>query len=204
MFTHVDELLARFQLMDRADEATRTLSGGLRRRLELARALLPEPEVLLLDEPTIGLDPESRRELWQLLRAFRDAGLTILLATNDVQEAERECDQVNFMHKGKLVAGGKPDELKRGLRHDSVRLDCVNGRAAELAGTVNSWPEVGRAVAAGPVLHVTVDDANAFVPRLFAAGAGGIRNIHIEPATLEDAYFEITGASLQADGEAQA
>jgi len=237
----VEQALERFALAGRAREPVRALSGGLKRRLELARALLPEPELLLLDEPTTGLDPDSRRAFWEHLRGARHRGsffpptrpgklvesgghpqtpasgapplwtprpttgpnaespLTILLATNDVLEAERQCDTVAFLHHGRLVAQGTPEELKRGLKHDSVRLWCQDGLAATLSNEIAGWPGVGQITAAGAVLHVTVDDVQAFVPRLFQAGGDGIRSIRIETSTLEDAYFQVARTSLSAE-----
>ena len=199
----IDELLERFGLAERARDDVRTLSGGLRRRLELARALIPSPQVLLLDEPTTGLDPDSRRALWEHLRASRNEGLALLLATNDVLEAERECDSVAFLHQGHLVAQGTPAELKGGLKHDSVRVECKDGRASALSDIVAGWPGVGRVTCADSVLHVTVDDASSFVPRLFQADADGIRAIRIDTSTLEDAYFQVAGSPLSATGEGE-
>ena len=197
----VDGLLEQFGLAERSRDAVGTLSGGLRRRLELARALVPSPQVLLLDEPSTGLDPDSRRALWQHLRSARAAGVTLLLATNDVHEAERECDTVVFLHQGRVIAEGTPAALKGDLKHDAVRVECGDGAAAELAEAVASWPGVGRVTAADSLVHVTVDDVSVFVPKLFQARADGIRAIRIEPSTLEDAYFEIAGAALSSTAE---
>ncbi len=202
MRRRIDSLLQRFGLAERAGDSIGTLSGGLRRRVELARALLPEPSLLLLDEPTTGLDPDARRSFWEQLQTVRGEGLTLLLATNDVQEAERVCDTVAFLHHGRLVAEGTPAELKRGLKSDSVRLECSEdgggGQAAELAARVRDWPGVGAATTAGAIVHITVDDVSAFVPRLFQNDAALIRNLHIQASTLEDAYFQIAGETLQA------
>lgn len=192
----VENLLEQFGLSSRAKDAVGTLSGGLRRRLELTRALVPSPKVLLLDEPSSGLDPESRRTLWEHLRAARATGVTLLLATHDVIEAERECDIVVFLHEGKLVAQGPPAELKAGLRPDAVLVECNAGMAAQLTATIAEWPGVGRVTSADSVLHVTVDEVSSFVPRLFQAGGSDIRSIRIDPSTLEDAYFELAGTSL--------
>jgi ABC-2 type transport system ATP-binding protein len=200
----VESALGGFGLAARGRDAVRTLSGGLRRRLELARALLPSPEVLLLDEPTTGLDPDSRRAFWELLHSFGGAQtspLTILTATNDVLEAERECDTVAFLSNGRLVAQGTPDELKRGLRHDSVRVECVDGRAVGLSQQIAGWPGVGRVTSAGSILQVTVDDVSSFVPRLFQTDPQAIHTIRIEPSTLEDAYFVVAGSPLRAELE---
>ena len=197
----IDSLLARFGLGERAGDTVGTLSGGLRRRLELARALLPEPALLLLDEPSTGLDPDSRRALWEHLHEVRAGGVTLLFATNDVTEAERECDTVAFLHQGRLVAQGEPAELKAGLKRDAVLLECNDGRAATLSREIAGWPGVGQITPAGATLHVTVDDVSAFVPRLFQAGGDGIRAIRMEPSTLEDAYFDIAGAPLHRSEE---
>jgi hypothetical protein len=99
------------------------------------------------------------------------------------------------------VARGAPAELKRGLLHDAVLVECVDGKAATLGSAVEGWPGVGRVTSSNGVLHVTVDDVSAFVPRLFQLEPEGIRGIRIEPSTLEDAYFEIAGASLHAAAE---
>ena len=132
----------------------------------------------------------------------RTSPLTILAATNDVLEAERECDTVAFLYHGKLVAQGTPDELKRGLRDDSVRVECVDGRAAALSQQIADWPGVGRVTSAGSILHATVDDVSSFVPRLFQTDPQAIHTIRIEPSTLEDAYFEVAGSPLSPREEA--
>ena len=197
----IETLLDQFELTPRTRDAVGTLSGGLRRRLELARALLHEPQVLLLDEPTTGLDPDSKRAFWEHLRSVRGDSLALLLATNDVLEAERECDTVAFLHQGRLVAQGSPTELKGGLKHDSVRVECIDGRAQAISIAIAGWPGVGRVTCIDAVLHVTVDEASSFVPRLFQTEADGIHTIQIERSTLEDAYFQVAGASLSRPSE---
>ncbi|MEX2081266.1 MAG: ABC transporter ATP-binding protein, partial [Dehalococcoidia bacterium] len=185
-------LLEQFGLGGRSRDPISALSGGMRRRLEVVRALLHNPELLLLDEPTTGVDPDERRALWDSLLA--DPGQrTVLLATNDLPEADRACDRVAFIRDGQVVAAGTPAELKQGLRRDSVRLDWPAASDADLA-TIGAWPECGSVNREGTEVLVSVDDAAAFVPRLFALAGGSIRGVRIDAASLEDAYFVHAGA----------
>ena len=195
----IADTLERFDLADRARQPTRTLSGGLKRRLELARALLSQPRLLLLDEPTSGLDPDARLALWERLRQANADGATLILATNIVAEAEEHCHAVAFLDHGRLVAQGSPAELKRDLRHDSVQVDWPDCAQSGLAA-VAALPGVGKATWLPPVLHVTVDSASASVPQLFALAGDAIRGIRIRESTLEDAYFQIVGSPLSPEG----
>ena len=196
----ITALLESAGLAERARSPVSTLSGGMKRRLELARVLLPSPELILLDEPTTGLDPDAEAALWARLLEANRAGATIVLATNKVNEAEKHCGRVAFIHRGRLAAEGAPAELKAGLKRDAVWVEWP-GFTEALAGEIGAWEGVGRLTWAHPTLHATVDAASAFVPRLFQAAGDGIRAVRIRESTLEDAYFDIVGASL-ADGEA--
>ncbi len=187
------ELLARFGLAERNNDATGSLSGGMRRRLEVARALLHQPDLLLLDEPTTGVDPGERRALWTALLEGRGQR-TILLATNDLAEADAVCDRVAFIRAGKVAALGTPAELKAGLRRESLRLTWDDA-AAETGAKLAAWPGVGDVARDGSEFVLSVDDAASLVPRLFAEFGGAIRAVRIAPATLEDAYFRHAGSS---------
>ncbi|MTV24115.1 ATP-binding cassette domain-containing protein [Nitriliruptoraceae bacterium ZYF776] len=127
----IAELLTRFDLEDAADRPTSTLSGGMRRKLDLAMTLVGRPEVIFLDEPTTGLDPRSRRELWQAVRDLRDAGTTILLTTQYLEEADHLADRIAVLDHGRIVAEGTPAELKRRIPGGHVELHLPDLGALE-------------------------------------------------------------------------
>ncbi|MGI8927818.1 MAG: ATP-binding cassette domain-containing protein [Tepidiformaceae bacterium] len=185
-------LLDAFGLATRTRDRVATLSGGMRRRLETARALLHGPELLLLDEPTTGVDPAERRALWAALLDVRGPSRTVLLATNDLSEADAVCDRVAFLREGFVIATGTPTELKRGLRREAVRVTWDAPTERQLAEVAAIAGE-GRVTRQGEIVHITVDEAEAFVPRLFAVAPGAIRSVSIERSTLEDAYFQHVG-----------
>jgi ABC-2 type transport system ATP-binding protein len=185
------ELLATFGLGERARDPVGTLSGGMRRRLEVARALMHRPELLILDEPTTGVDAEERAVLWANLRAASD-GVTILLATNDLVEADAVCDRVAFLRAGRVVASGTPAELKTGLRRESVRVTWHNFDSNVLP-RLAALPGTGEITQDGDTTIVATDDAASFVPRMFELTPGLIRSVAIGSASLEDAYFQHVG-----------
>jgi ABC-type multidrug transport system ATPase subunit len=191
----VDGLLAHVGLEDRAGAYAGTLSGGMKRRLELARALVSEPQLLLLDEPTLALDPDSKRRLWEHLLEANARGCTLLLATNDVYEAERSCGTVALLDHGRLVAEGAPSDLKRDLRRDAVRIEWKDGASA-LAEALRTWEGVGAVRVAGRVTHVSVDGASAFLARAFREHGERIHSVQIEETTLEDVYFQLVGRPI--------
>jgi len=188
----VPQLLEAFGLGERIDDSISSLSGGMRRRLEMVRALLHDPHLLLLDEPTTGIDPDERRALWDALLNRERGTRTILLATNDLAEADNVCDEVAFLRLGQVVASGSPEALKRGLKRESVRLVWDSPDEADLA-KVAAWPDTGELTQDAGEIHITVDDAAAFVPRLFSIAPHAIRSIRIEQSSLEDAYFRHVG-----------
>ena len=133
----LDELLTRFALRDRASERTERLSGGLRRRVELAKGMIHHPRLLLLDEPSTGLDPAVRKELWQYLEQLRDEQqATIVLTTHYLDEADR-ANRIAIINEGQLVACGAPDDLRRELGGDSITIETVDGD--ELASAIREF-----------------------------------------------------------------
>ena len=190
-------LLGLVGLAARSGDAVETLSGGFKRRLELVRAVLPHPELLLLDEPSLGLDPNAKASLWTMLEQINAEGTALLVATNDVTEAERYCPRVAFLNGGRVVSDGSPAQLKQNLRRDAVRVEW-GGAPDGIAEMLMQWPGVGQVAWTPPLLHATVDDASSFVPRLFALVEGAIQSIRIRESTLEDAYFQHVGVPLDA------
>ena len=187
-------------LADRAGDSCGELSGGLRRRLDVQRALLHEPELLILDEPTLSLDLDSARAIHDRLRAAGAAGAAVLLSTNDVREAEALADRVAFLAEGRVIALGSPAELAAGLRSDSVILQwpaCTEEQAREIGG----WDGVGGVRRAPPGLHATVDSAADFLPAAFGRFGGAISGVRIRQSGLADAWFQLAGSALDpADG----
>ncbi|MFN0145294.1 MAG: ABC transporter ATP-binding protein [Dehalococcoidia bacterium] len=192
----IQALLTQFGLAGRINDPIGSLSGGMRRRLEIVRALLHEPDLVLLDEPTTGVDPGERRALWAALLSNR-GDRTILLATNDLSEAEQVCDEVCFLRNGRVVAAGTPAGLKRGLLRESVSIR-TDGLTTVQLEQISAWPGSGELAFDGSLIRVTVDDAATFVPRLFALAPGTVKSISVEPTTLEDAYFRIVGERVLA------
>ncbi|HVF61223.1 MAG TPA: ATP-binding cassette domain-containing protein [Thermoanaerobaculia bacterium] len=191
------EQLARFGLAERAGERAATLSGGLRRRVEIAKALLHAPRLLLLDEPSSGLDPGARRDLWDVLAGLRSAGVTVLLTTHHMDEADR-CDRLALLDGGAIVAEGAPTVLKDGIGGDVVTLgaDDPDGLAAELAAR---FPELAPRVADGPggrQVRLERERAHELVPRLAEAFPGRLAAVTVARPTLEDVFLQRTGHPL--------
>jgi ABC-2 type transport system ATP-binding protein len=183
-------MLERVGLSDRAREKAETFSGGMQRRLELAKGLLHGPRVLLLDEPTTGLDPGARRDVWQYLRMLRDQEqVTVLVTTHLMEEAER-CDRLAILNEGRLVALGTPAELKREIGGDVIVLDAREPEALSLRIQSKFHIEV-RVV--GGQLRIEKDHAHRFVTDLVEAFPGEIDAVSISKPSLEDVFIRRTG-----------
>lgn len=194
--SRVDDLLEALSLADRADSRVGTLSGGLARRTDLARGLLHAPALLLLDEPTTGLDTLARRELWGTLDALR-ATSAQLVATHLMDEAER-CDRVVVLHEGQVVADATPDALRATLGGDTLWLDTPD--ASALAARLVSDGLNARAV--GRQVLVTTDDAAGWLTRLYPAP--DVTGAAVRRPTLEDAVAAATGVPLPSPTEVPA
>jgi ABC-2 type transport system ATP-binding protein len=195
-----DELLERFRLTERAHARVDTLSGGMAQRLMVARALAHAPAVLFLDEPTTGLDPQSRLALWELLSDLHAEGQTILLTTHYMEEADRLSDRVAIMDGGRLLALGTPTELKRSV--DASTLVCVTaeGRLGQLAAVLGEVPGVRHAGARDGVVEIVANGANGLLHRLVrAADQHGwqLSEVTVTEPTLETVFIALTGEDVR-------
>jgi ABC-2 type transport system ATP-binding protein len=190
-------MLELIELSDRAEERVEGWSGGMRRRLELARALVHEPQVLLMDEPTQGLDEASFRKFWAHLKSLRQArGLTVLLTTHRPEEAE-QCDCLAILNAGKLVALDSPRSLAARMGGDVITIEAE--RPAEVAQALRDRFELSGALVEGSI-QVERREGHALIPRLVEAfPPGRLRSVSLRRPTLADVFLKLTGHSLGAD-----
>ncbi|MHB8215254.1 MAG: ABC transporter ATP-binding protein [Candidatus Sulfotelmatobacter sp.] len=187
----IQEILARVGLLDRAKELVETFSGGMQRRIELAKGLLHHPGVLLLDEPTTGLDPGARRDLWQYLQMLRDEErVSVLVTTHLMEEAER-CDRLAIMNEGNLVALGTPAELKAEIGGDVILLDAAHDAGA-LAEHIRARFHVETTVLENQV-RMEREGAHRFVTEIVEAFPGEIEALSVSKPALEDVFIRRTG-----------
>jgi ABC-2 type transport system ATP-binding protein len=195
------ELLDRLGLGEAADRRAGTLSGGTRRRLDIAMGLVHRPSVLFLDEPTTGLDPEIRADLWaEITRLARDEGLTILLTTHYLEEADQVASRLAIVERGRVVAEGRPDELKAGLRGDAVAVGLRrpegNGRATLALERV---PGVREVTLDGLALRARVEEGATAVPAVLSAleSAGvAVASVTVSRPSLDDVYLQRVGRAF--------
>lgn len=184
------ELLERYRLADRAGDLAETLSGGLRRRLELAKSLLHEPKLLLLDEPTVGLDPGGRKDFWDHLCALRaERGMTILLTTHLMEEADR-CERLAILDRGRVIAEGAPDSLKAAIGGDVISIATADPEALAQALRERFGVEASRL---DGELRLERPQGHAFIPQIVEAFPGMIQSVKLGRPTLEDAFVHYTG-----------
>jgi ABC-2 type transport system ATP-binding protein len=184
------EVMERLVIADRADSIVETLSGGLQRRVELAKGLLHRPEILILDEPSTGLDPGARLDLWRYLQKLRETdGVTILLTTHLIEEADR-CDRVAILNEGLIVAIGTPDSLKEAIGGDVVTIS--SREPDKLSRLIVEKFGVQPAVFNGK-LRIEKQNAHAFVSNVAETFSGAIESVTLSKPTLEDVFIARTG-----------
>ncbi len=185
-----EEVLQQLGLVDRRSDLTETLSGGLRRRVDLAKGLLHRPRLLLLDEPSTGLDPGARSDLWRYLQQLRDDfGVTIVLTSHLLEEADR-ADRVAVLHLGQIVAQGTPAELRESVGGDSISIECE--RPAELAAKINQ--QFGFQVSVvDDVIRFPCSDGAVGVAQVMQEYSDEVHSIKLGKPTLEDVFIAKTG-----------
>jgi len=199
------ELAELVDIGDALDRRVSTYSGGMKRRLDLAIALVHTPSLLFLDEPTTGLDPSSRVRVWDEVRRLNAAeGMTIFLTTQYLEEADELASRVGIIDRGRLATQGTPADLKRAVGADVVEAD-VHGDIEQAAAAVRALAEIEEVVVAGHVLTIrTANGSAALSPVALALAASGaeVRSLTLRTPTLDDVFLQLTGGHLQAGAEA--
>ena len=198
--SRIDELLDRLGLADRKDDVVKTLSGGLRQRVELAKGLLHSPELLLLDEPSTGVDPAARLQFWEYLCLLRDEeNVTVLLTTHLLEEADK-CGRLGILDRGSLVAEGTPDELKSRIGGEIVSLvgDDPQALADELSQQLAVTPQI-----VDHTVRFEHSQGSQLVARLMEHAQGRIQSVTVSKPTLEDVFIRMTGRRFSEDNSEQ-
>ncbi|MGH9486695.1 MAG: ATP-binding cassette domain-containing protein [Terriglobales bacterium] len=193
-----DELLVEFQLADRRDSMPASFSGGMAQRLQIARAIAHRPTVLFLDEPTAGLDPQSRLAVWDLVRGLRTEGMTVLLTTHYIEEAERLCDQVAIVDHGKILVCDSPARLKQSSGAGAVARVSVERPDPELATRLRALPGVTAVEPLPDGYRVLAQSRDGLAPAVAAAAQGfGLRDFSVQEPSLETIFIRLTGRELR-------
>jgi ABC-2 type transport system ATP-binding protein len=193
-------LLEVFRLADRAKADVATLSGGMAQRLMVARSIVHRPRILFMDEPTTGLDPQSRIALWEIIGQVHGEGQTVLLTTHNMEEADRLCQRLAIMDHGTLLALDTPGALKRTVGGDSVVRMQAGDDPDRLSDHLHDVHGVTSTTVIGEIVQLTVQGADGFLPRVIAeAEAGGfhVRDVSIDEPTLETVFINLTGKDLR-------
>ena len=202
MGRRVAELGELIDLTDALDRPISTYSGGMKRRLDLVAALVHNPEILFLDEPTTGLDPVSRNTVWAEVRRLNtELGMTIFLTTQYLEEADELCGRVGIINQGRIVAEGTPDDLKRSVGADII-IARVDGDPTPLRPVIERLPGVQSVEAHGNELIIATDDGSATISPVAVALNGTdvtVRNLTLRTPTLDDVFLELTGSHIERD-----
>ncbi len=193
------ELIESLELVDCADRKTKTYSGGQKRRLDVGIGLMHLPDLLFLDEPTTGLDPQSRARMWDEVRRLRQSGTTIFLTTHYLEEADALCDHIAIIDHGRIVAEGTPEELKRQVAGDLVVVGA-DGAAERTAGILRNQPFVRELTIEDFAVRLYVDRGETAMPQILRLldGAGlSMTTLSLHRPSLDDVFFRQTGRSLR-------
>ena len=197
-WVRADELLADFRLSERAGAFPDELSGGMAQRVQVARAIAHNPSVLFLDEPTAGLDPQSRLALWEMIEGMHARGITVFLTTHYMEEADSLCDRVAIIDHGEILVLDTPGALKQGVAAETVielRLEAPN---AALVERLAALPGVDSAQASGDSIRVLTASKDGVLPRILAeANNAGLKDMTMTKPTLETVFISLTGRDLR-------
>jgi ABC-2 type transport system ATP-binding protein len=204
MKQRVDELGELIDMGDALDRPIGTYSGGMKRRLDLAAALVHNPAILFLDEPTTGLDPVSRMSVWDEVRRLNaELGMTIFLTTQYLEEADLLCDRVGIIDRGRIVAEGSPDELKHQVGTDVI-VARVDGDAGPLCSVVEALDGVESVEAHGNELVISASNGSAAISPVAVALSTcevAVRDLTLRSPTLDDVFLELTGGHIEHDDD---
>ena len=197
-WSRADQLLADFRLSERAGAFPDELSGGMAQRVQVARAIAHDPSVLFLDEPTAGLDPQSRLALWEMIEGMHARGITVFLTTHYMEEADSLCDRVAIIDHGQILVLDTPDALKRSVSVETVielRLEAPNDQLVE---RLRALPGVASAQPSGDTIRVLTASQDGALPRILAeANAAGLKDMTMTKPTLETVFISLTGRDLR-------
>jgi len=193
----ITAMLELVQLLDRKDSPVRTFSGGMKRRLALARALLHDPQLIYLDEPTLGVDVQSRRAIWDYILSLRDQGKTVLITTNYLEEAQTLCERLAIIDHGQLVALDTPEHLKQSYGGSVVDLELQDPDG--LAEALRTLPGVGEVKQVGAHLTVGVQEVHSVVPQIInlVTQKSKLQDIAVREPTLDEIFLHLTGTALR-------
>ncbi len=202
----VDELLASFDLSEASRRVVKTFSGGMKRKLDVAMGLVHQPRVLFLDEPTTGLDPEARADMWQEIRRLADQhGITILLTTHYLEEADQLAGRVAIIDRGKIVVEGTPEQLKQELRGDTIQIELESDPEQDVRTTLHHLGEkILEVDVEGRTVHARVDNGATVLPIILSSldSAGlNVASITVARPSLDDVYLRYAGRSFAAAHE---
>lgn len=198
----IEEMIELVELGDKRDTRTRNLSGGMKRRLEIGRGLMTRPKVLFLDEPTIGLDTQTRRRLWDYIKKVNESGTTIFLTTHYMDEADLVSNWIDILDHGKIIASGVPAELKNALGRDMVYMETSNNAAAtETLKSLNSVQDV-KAASQGIVVTINADGTHVLPQMMNMLKDKGIElsSVNLKKPTLDDVFVHYTGRDIRNGG----
>ncbi len=197
----IAEILKLIELEDRADDLLRTYSGGMRRRLELGRGLIHYPKVLFLDEPTLGLDPQTRDHIWKYIRELKEAqDITVVLTTHYMDEADKLSDRIAIMDHGKIIVLDTPPSLKETLEGDVVMVKAANVEV--LSELVGKWLGLEKKRVVDGVLEITVRNGKAVMPRIMELASQNnvyVESLLLREPNLEDVFLHYTGRTIRED-----